>query len=97
MAQRTTRTISYVRLGDGKRIEYTDEGTIQISDKTTIGSERGTIVLENALVVPHLERNLILVYGLCQNRCSAARMIDIDTFVRRDARGRIETAVSRVR
>ena len=66
-ARRTGRTISYVRLGDGKRIICTDEGTIRICDETAVGREDGTVVLENALVVPDLEKNLISVYGLCQS------------------------------
>jgi hypothetical protein len=72
-ARRTGRRMSYVRLGDRKIIECTDEGTIRICDETAVGREDGTVVLENALVVPDLEKNLVSVYGLCRSCC---KMVD---------------------
>ena len=66
LAERSDRTISHVRLGDGKRIKCVDEGTVRIPNRT-VGRDRGTLVLESTLVVPELERNLISVYGLMRS------------------------------
>ena len=66
LTEHTSRTISHVRLGDGKRITCIDEGTVRLPNRT-VGRVEGTIVLERTLVVPELERNLISVYGLMRS------------------------------
>ena len=66
LADRTDRTISHVRLGDGKRIDCVDEGTVRVPTRT-VGRDVGTLVLESTLVVPDWERNLISVYGLMRS------------------------------
>ena len=65
-AKQTRRTVESVRLGDGNRIRCTDEGTIRIAGDSA-HSEEGALVLENTLVVPDLEKNLISVYGLLRS------------------------------
>jgi transposase InsO family protein len=66
VGRRTERSVSHVRLGNGHRVECTDEGIVQVPHCTN-GSRGGTLVLDRTLVVPGLEKKLISVYGLCQS------------------------------